>query len=90
MAKRVYVEVATRYEQARLQVASRTPQLQVLDDALPPDRPVSPRPLRDTAIAMALALVLSTLSALFIGFIRTANRPPFDKIETHDLAGSGT
>jgi succinoglycan biosynthesis transport protein ExoP len=89
LAKKVYVEVATRYEQARLQVASRTPQLQVLDEALPADRPVSPRPLRDTAIAMAVALVLAAFGALFVDFIARANRPPDDKMKARELAGSG-
>jgi uncharacterized protein involved in exopolysaccharide biosynthesis len=76
LARKVYVDVATRYEQARLQVASRTAQLQILDSALPPDRPISPRPLRDTAIALLVGLLLSIPGVLIFAFIATARPRP--------------
>jgi uncharacterized protein involved in exopolysaccharide biosynthesis len=55
LAERIYQDVATRYEAARLQVAERSAQLQVVDKALPPDRPVSPRPKLNVAAALVLA-----------------------------------
>jgi polysaccharide biosynthesis transport protein len=76
LAKKVYVDVATRYEQARVQVASRTAQLQILDSALPPDRPISPRPLRDTAIALLVGLLLSIPGVLLFDFITSAYPRP--------------
>ena len=76
LAKKVYVDVATRYEQARLQVASRTAQLQVLDRALPPDRPIAPRPLRNTAIALVVGFMLSALGILIFDYIATSRSAP--------------
>jgi polysaccharide biosynthesis transport protein len=65
LAKKVYEDVATRLEAARLQVVGRSAQLQAMDDALPPSAPVSPRIVRNTAIAFAVGLALASLSALF-------------------------
>jgi len=49
------VDVATRYEAARLQVAERSAQLQLLDRALPPERPISPRMTQNVVAALVLA-----------------------------------
>ena len=66
LAEKIYVDVATRYEAARLQVAERSAQLQVLDKALPPERPVSPRMAQNVAAALVLApSVLVTIIVLF-------------------------
>ena len=66
LAKKIYEEVSTRYEQARLQVAGRTPQLQVIDLAVPPAQRVGPRVLRNTVLAMALGLVIASGLALLL------------------------
>ena len=79
LAKKVYVDVATRYEQARLQVASRTAQLQLLDRALPPDRPIAPRPLRNTAIALVVGFMLSVVGILIFDYIATSRPAPTAK-----------
>ena len=66
LAEKIYVDVATRYEAARLQVAERSAQLQVLDKALPPERPVSPRMAQNVMAALVLApSVLVTIIVLF-------------------------
>jgi uncharacterized protein involved in exopolysaccharide biosynthesis len=65
LSKEVYVDVAKRYEQARLQVAGRSAQLQVMDSALPPDRAISPRVLRNTAAALVLGFMLTVIGVLF-------------------------
>jgi polysaccharide biosynthesis transport protein len=72
LAKKVYVEVSTRYEQARLQVVSHTAQLQLLDSALPPDAPISPRPLRAVAIALTIGLLVSMLGVWLLDFVATS------------------
>ena len=82
LTKKVYTDVATRYEQARLQVVSRTAQLQLLDSALPPDRPVSPRPVRDAAIAVTVGLIVSILGALLFDLRRSPSlesKEPLDQ-----------
>jgi uncharacterized protein involved in exopolysaccharide biosynthesis len=58
LAEKLYVEVANRYEGARLQVASRSAQLQIIEEALPPDQPRSRGTVRNAAIAAALALAV--------------------------------
>jgi polysaccharide biosynthesis transport protein len=63
LAEKIYVDVATRYEQARLQIASRSAQLQVVDAALVPDRKVYPR---EKLIASAAAVLMVSLLAAVI------------------------
>jgi uncharacterized protein involved in exopolysaccharide biosynthesis len=58
LAEKLYVEVANRYEGARLQVAGRSAQLQIIDEALPPDQPRSRGTVRNAAIAAVLAFAL--------------------------------
>jgi uncharacterized protein involved in exopolysaccharide biosynthesis len=57
LARKVYVDTAPRFEEARLRVAGRTPQLQVFDRAHPPDGPVSPRPFRSTLAGIGVGLI---------------------------------
>jgi succinoglycan biosynthesis transport protein ExoP len=86
LSRGVYVDVATRYEQARLQVAARSAQLQLMDAALPPDRPVSRHVARNTSIAvvlgfsfMLIAVVLAVTASHSSTPTRTfppAARPP--------------
>jgi uncharacterized protein involved in exopolysaccharide biosynthesis len=61
LAKSAYGEAAAQYENATLQVASRSAELQVVDPAVPPDRPFAPRPLRDTLIWFAAGLVVAVI-----------------------------
>jgi uncharacterized protein involved in exopolysaccharide biosynthesis len=72
LAKAVYIDVATRFEQARLQVAGRSAQLQVMDSALPSDRQVGPRVLRNTAAAIVMGFLFSSLAALFLSALASA------------------
>lgn len=64
LARKVYTEVATSYETARLQVAGRSAQLQIIEPALPADRPESRRVARNTLIALVVGLMLSAMGAL--------------------------
>ena len=64
LARRVYDQIATAYQTARLQVAGRSAGLQMLEMALPPDRPMSRHIVRNTGIALVLGLFLSSVFAL--------------------------
>jgi uncharacterized protein involved in exopolysaccharide biosynthesis len=66
------VDVSKRYEQARLQVAGRSAQLQLMDAALPPDRPVSRHVVRNTAFALVVGFMLTAIAALFLNGITSA------------------
>lgn len=78
LAKKVYLDVATRYEQVRLQVVGRSAQLQLLDAALVPDLPVGPRVLRNTAAAMVGGFVIAAILVLLWAAI--AQRQPRNRL----------
>jgi uncharacterized protein involved in exopolysaccharide biosynthesis len=67
LAREAYFNVAIPYGEARIQAAGLGPQLQVIDVAVPPNRPVSPRPLRDTTVALLVATVLAGAAVLLYG-----------------------
>jgi uncharacterized protein involved in exopolysaccharide biosynthesis len=64
IARDAYLNAANQYESARLQSTIRSPRLQVLDAALPPDAPVAPRSLRNTVAATLIALTLTVIAVL--------------------------
>jgi uncharacterized protein involved in exopolysaccharide biosynthesis len=64
IARAAHLNAATRHEDARLQITVRSARLQILDQALPPDYPVSPRRLRNTAAAALIALTLAVIGVL--------------------------
>lgn len=72
LAQKIYVDVASRFEAARLQVGARSPQLEVLDPAVVPDRPESRNLLRDTVFAALVGLSASALVAMFLQAVRAA------------------
>ena len=72
IAREVYVDVSKRYEQARLQVAGRSAQLQLMDRALPPDRPISRHVVRSTVLASLTGLLLTAAAALGLDAFRRA------------------
>jgi uncharacterized protein involved in exopolysaccharide biosynthesis len=64
VARAGYLNAATRHEDARLQITVRSARLQILDRALPPDRAVAPRTLRNTAAASLIALTIAIIAVL--------------------------
>ncbi len=64
LAKSAYGEAAAQYENATLQVASRSAELQIVDPAVPPDRPFAPRPVRDTVIWLFAGLAIAAVAFL--------------------------
>jgi polysaccharide biosynthesis transport protein len=74
LAKRVYMDVANRYQGARLQVAARSAQLQVIDAALPPNGPLPRRLVSRTAMGTIIGLVIGVLAAFVREAIRNAEQ----------------
>jgi uncharacterized protein involved in exopolysaccharide biosynthesis len=74
ITQRLFVEMSTRYEQARLQVAGRSAQLEVVDPAEPPDQPLSQNVVTRTLIGLLLGFVLSTAAAFLLHAVRSAAR----------------
>jgi len=71
LATAVYRQVATAYETARVQVASRSTRVDILEAALPADRPVSRNVARNSVLAALVGVVLA--SAVVV--IRAAAAP---------------
>lgn len=67
-----YADVSLRYEQARLQVASRSTQLQVIDRALVPETRVLPRITVNAVLSAAFGLALSLCVVLLRHYIDVA------------------
>jgi uncharacterized protein involved in exopolysaccharide biosynthesis len=70
LAERTYTDVVSRYESARLQVAIRSADLQVIDPAVVPALPVPRGLVSRTCAAVLLAFALATGGALVAGLWR--------------------
>jgi uncharacterized protein involved in exopolysaccharide biosynthesis len=75
IARDAYLSAARQYENARLQSTVRSPRLQILDAALPPDAPVGPRALRNTAAAVLIALTLAAIAVITFEASRRRREP---------------
>jgi uncharacterized protein involved in exopolysaccharide biosynthesis len=64
LAKRVHDDVALRYEQSRTEPVTDVTPLQILDDALPPDAPVSRKRLQYTAFGATAGFVGAAVVAI--------------------------
>jgi tyrosine-protein kinase Etk/Wzc len=62
----VYTMLQTRLKEAEVAEAARDPSVRVVDEAIPPTRPVWPKPLLNAAIALACGFLLG----LMIAFMR--------------------
>jgi len=75
MAQKAYEEISTKYEGARLQVAGRSAELQVIDAAVAPSRPLSRQVISRTMTSAAIGFAVAALCALAFGYTRTARLP---------------
>jgi uncharacterized protein involved in exopolysaccharide biosynthesis len=64
LADRTYSELALRYEQSRTQPLGSGAQLQVIDEALPPERPIARRRVQYATFGAGTGLVLTLMLAL--------------------------
>lgn len=64
LATEIYNELVKRYENARIQVASRSSEVYLVDAAVPIHRPVSPRLVRSVILAALSGLIIGALAAL--------------------------
>jgi uncharacterized protein involved in exopolysaccharide biosynthesis len=74
IAEKAYTDVASRYEGARLQVAGHSAELQIIDPALPPERPLSRQVVLRTFSGAAIGLVLGAVVALISGLARRSSQ----------------
>lgn len=69
MALKVYADLSTRHEDARIRVGSRGAQLQLVDPAVAPSSRVSPRVAATTQLGGVLGLLLGCLLVLARHFV---------------------
>lgn len=72
LAKRVYSDVRVRYEETRSEGVGSSAVLQVVDEAIPPDRPLSRQGAKSTGVGFVLGFMLAALVALALD----SRRPP--------------
>lgn len=64
LSTKVHGELALRYEQSRTQPVGNTSQLQVVDEALPPDNPVARKRMQNGMLGAGLGFIGTALIAL--------------------------
>ena len=64
LAQGMFSDLSQRYQDANLQVISRSAEFVVIDPAMPPDRPASRHVARNTAVAMGIWLSLAIAGVL--------------------------
>jgi capsule polysaccharide export protein KpsE/RkpR len=67
LAKQVYEAVTVRYEQSRAESVDTMTQVQIVDPAVAPDRPLSRKRAQSAALGGTLGLALAALAALSWG-----------------------
>jgi uncharacterized protein involved in exopolysaccharide biosynthesis len=75
LARKVYQEVATSYEKARLTVAARSSALQILEPAVAPDRPVPKLTVRLALIAFIAGATLAAFAFVLRHAVALPARP---------------
>ena len=77
VARQVYVGVATEYERARTQAASRSPQVQIVDPALVPETPLPRFRSRNTALGAVAGLLAGLVIVILPTLVpETPSREP--------------
>jgi uncharacterized protein involved in exopolysaccharide biosynthesis len=64
LAKRVYSDLRVRYEETRSEGVSSSAVLQIVDDAIPPDRPLSRQGTKSALLGLVAGLAMAALLAL--------------------------
>jgi uncharacterized protein involved in exopolysaccharide biosynthesis len=64
LAKRIHTDLSVRYEESRTTSLGNSPLLQLVDSAVPPDRPVSRRRGFLTGVGLITGLLAASLFVL--------------------------
>lgn len=70
LAQATYKMLTVRYDEARIQVASRTQELKIVDPATIPEKAIKPKKKLITGIAGIVSLMLLVLVSFFINYIK--------------------
>lgn len=64
LAQRAYADVALRYEQARSESVAQRPSLQIVDEAVPPDKPLPRKRIQIVLLSILGGLMAAAVAAL--------------------------
>jgi uncharacterized protein involved in exopolysaccharide biosynthesis len=67
VAKRVYSDLLVRYEQARTETVENASQVQLVDGAIPPEKPLPQRRAQSAVLGLVAGLFSAALLALVLG-----------------------
>lgn len=76
VVEQTFMLLRSRYEDVRIAEAMRTPNVAVIDAAVPPQSPVSPRPLLNLALAAFLGLFIGLGGVFVLEFLDTTVKSP--------------
>jgi uncharacterized protein involved in exopolysaccharide biosynthesis len=76
LAKKVYGDLRVRYDETLSDGVGSSAVLQVVDDAIPPDRPLSRQTAKSTALGLAAGVMAAALAALALD----SRRQPADRL----------
>lgn len=85
VAQEIYVMLAKRYEEARIAEYMQPTDVQVIDEAVPPDKPIKPKKGLNIAIAAILGIFLGTGAAFAQEYFNRTIRTAADVKEFLDL-----
>jgi len=71
-SQQTFEMLSKAYENARLAQTEADQDIKIGAYAVPPEKPVSPRPLLNTAIALVVGLMLSTMLAFVVEYVQTS------------------
>src|SRR5690606_22541420 len=71
-----FLLLRSRYEDVRIAEAMRAPTVAIIDPAVPPENPVSPRPMRNVALGAFLGLFLGLVAVFVWEFVDTTVKSP--------------
>jgi capsule polysaccharide export protein KpsE/RkpR len=66
LARKVYSDLSMRYDESRTEVLGTTPQLQVIDEAVLPDRPLPRKRLQTILLGLVVGFLLATLASIVL------------------------
>lgn len=74
MARRVFVDLAQRHDQASGELMAASAYLQVIDAAVHPDRPMPRRTFRTLLVGLVMGLAAAAVAAVILESFKTMRR----------------
>ena len=90
VAQEIYIMLAKRHEEARISEVMEPTDVQIIDEAIAPEKPIKPKKLLNIVIAAILGLVVGTGIAFFTEYFNKTIRTTEDVKQYLDLPVLGS